>query len=191
MASSKRPKRGRPAGKAGSSGQAQDVPRATPVPSQQPHLPEVGNPWPDGLPSQVVDNFWIKVHAEEPVQRISTPKDIPREGLRRIAPGGKWLLFVDRKDVDEVWAKIVPAVKGGRLGHLAKVATACPNSLARKANKHGICVYTADAEDRQDVLRVREELRRLGFVARISYKPDAATLEGKYEGSGRIATYYE
>jgi hypothetical protein len=132
------------------------------------------------------------VHAEEPVQKLSsTSAQAPRVGTRRLAPGGKWLLFVDRVNVDEVWAKIVPMVKQGRLGHLAKVATARPNPNGRKPNKHVICVYTDDAEDREDVLRVREELRQLGFIAPISYKPDVTTMEGKYEGSGRIATYYQ
>ena len=152
----------------------------------------VGNPWPDGLPSQVVEDFWIMVHAEEPLRKPpGPPSRLPKEGMRRLAPGGKWLLFVDRINIDEVWAKIVPAVKQGRLGHRAKVATARPNPNARRANTHVICIYTDDAEDRADVLRVREELRRLGFATPISYKPDAMTLEGKYEGSGRIATYYE
>jgi hypothetical protein len=85
----------------------------------------------------------------------------------------------------------VVAVKEGRLGPQAKVATARPNSLAKKAGKHVICVHTQDADDREDVLRVREELRRLGFTAKISYKTDAATLEGMYNGSGRVAKYYE
>jgi hypothetical protein len=98
---------------------------------------------------------------------------------------------VDRDNIDEVWDKIASAVKAGLLGHVAKVATARPNPLARKPNKHVVCVYTDDAEDREDILRVREELRRMGFTAKISYKPDATTLEGRYEGSGRIATYYE
>jgi len=106
-----------------------------------------------------------------------------------MAPGGKWLLFVDRADVDRTWSMLVPIVKRGLLGPLAKVATARPNPHARDPNKHVICVYTSDAENRADVFRVREVLRQLGFTSPISYKTDAMTLQGKYEGSGRIAKY--
>lgn len=157
-------------------------------PSAQPAT--VGNPWPDGLPSAVVESFWISVHTESPIDMPLAPLTLqPEDPIRRIAPGGKWLLFVDRADVDRVWSLLVPIVKKGLLGPFAKVATARPNPLARDPNKHVICVYTSDAENRADVFRVRDVLRQLGFTSPISYKTDAMTLQGKYEGSGRIAKY--
>ena len=56
-----------------------------------------------------------------------------------------------------------------------------------------ICVYTYDADDREDVLRVRQALRDLGFDRPIPYKTDRATLEGRYQVKGhqRISLYYE
>lgn len=165
---------------------------------KEPRPSPPGNPWPDGKPSEVLDDFWITVHAEAPIARLrratSHHGQRPRvrvDGGKLVLPGGKWLLFVKRDDVDEVWDKIVRAVKQGRLGYLAKVSTARPNPLAHRPGKHVICVYTSDASDRDDIMRVRGELRALRFVAPIAYKPDQFTIEGRYEGSGRVATYFE
>jgi hypothetical protein len=125
----------------------------------------------------------VRSASTQPVQESSEPRPRFR--------AGKWLLFVKRKDVDEVWEKIVAAVKRGRLGSHAKVSTSLPNEFALRPGKHVICVYTPDANDREDVMRVRAELRALGFAARIPYKTDQATMEGRYEGSGRVAKYFE
>lgn len=152
---------------------------------------DVGNPWPEGRPSRVVGAYYIHVHTEHPQHFSADPASTSMQGVTRLAFGGKWLLFVDRANIDEVWDKIVPAVKEGRLGPEAKVSTAESNPLTKRPSKHVVCIYTLDAEDREDVFRVREELRRLGFIAPINYKPDAATLQGRYEGSGRVATYRE
>lgn len=105
------------------------------------------NPWPLGLPSEVTDEYYIHVRCETPPRRSAHAEHRSKHGPPLvIGSGGKWLLFVDRKDVDEVWSKIVNAVK---------------------------------------------HLRELGFVAKISYKPDSATYEGRYEGSGPVASYHE
>jgi len=42
-------------------------------------------------------------------------------------------------------------------------------------------------------MRIREELRSLGIVSKISYKTDKATRENQYQikGSTRISLYYE
>lgn len=102
-------------------------------------------------------------------------------------------MFVDVDDVDEVWDKIRMAVEGGRLGSSAKVATAKPNPLNPNPRKRVICVYTYDWTDRADVMRIREELRKLGITNKIPYKADIDTLEGKYTVTGhqRISKYYE
>src|SRR5690242_7886095 len=41
--------------------------------------------------------------------------------------GGKWLIFVDRKNIDEVWGKIKKATEDGVLGDSSKVSTSRPN----------------------------------------------------------------
>ncbi|MCW7075225.1 MAG: DUF1917 domain-containing protein [Candidatus Methanospirare jalkutatii] len=84
----------------------------------------------DAKPSEVTDVYWI--YAER--KRGKYPKATPRSG--------KWLIFVDPENVDEVWAKIKKAVEEGKLGDSAKVSTAKPNPLAGKSKAHVICVYT-------------------------------------------------
>ena len=132
-------------------------------------------------PSEVTDIYWIYAIRK----RGRYPKAIPRSG--------KWLIFVDPENVDEVWPKIKKAVEEGKLGNSAKVSTAKPNPLAGKSRAHVICVYTYDWTDENDVKRIREKLRKLGITNKISYKADEDTLKGKYRITGhrRISKYYE
>ena len=142
---------------------------------------EAYSPYSDANPSEVTDVYWIYARR--------TKGGYPELTHR----SGKWLVFVDKRDVDEVWAKIKKAVEEGKLGNDAKVATAKPNRLATNPNKRVICVYTYDYTDEQDVRRVREELRHLGINSRIPYKTDEDTLSGKYQITGhtRISKYFE
>jgi hypothetical protein len=130
-------------------------------------------------PSTFDADLWIVAHG-------------PGAGPQAADAGGKWLLFVDRENIDEVWAKVRQSVEAGLLGSSAKVSTALPNPMTRKPEKHVICVYTVDAEDEADVRRVREHLRTLGFEAPIAYKTNKATLDGEYaQRSGRVSKYFE
>lgn len=80
------------------------------------------------------------------------------------------------------------------MGPGAKVETAKPSQLNPDPTKRArvICVYTHDWTDRDDVMRVREELRKLGITNGIPYKADEDTLKGKYAtlGYGRVAKYW-
>jgi hypothetical protein len=87
-----------------------------------------------------------------------------------------------------VWERVKHAAKHGLLGPAAKVATAKPNPLGRPG-RHVVCVYTYDWRDEADVLRVREELRRLGITETIYYKSDEDTLAGRYSGAKRVSKY--
>lgn len=142
---------------------------------------EASLPHSDAKPSEITEVYWI--YAERRKGKY------PESTLR----SGKWLVFVDKKDVDEVWDKIKKAVEEGKLGSDAKVATAKPNPLATNPNNRVICVYTYDYTDEQDVRRVREELRHLSINGRIPYKTDEDTLSGKYQITGhtRISKYFE
>jgi hypothetical protein len=106
---------------------------------------------------------------------------------------GKWLLFVPVEQIDGVWDKVRAATEEGRLGGSAKVATARPSPLASNPAVRVVCVYTYDWADEADVMRVRAELRGLGFTAKIAYKADEDTLAGNYArgGKGRVSKYYE
>ena len=100
--------------------------------------------------------------------------NIPQEHVVRLRPAGHLRVAADTFDSYRLLNHdFSPADPRGRPG------------------KHVICVYTDDANDRDDVLRVREELRLLGFTAKLPYKADRVTLEGRYEGDGPIASYYE
>jgi hypothetical protein len=132
-------------------------------------------------PSIVTHCYWVLEDKE-----FSTyPKPTERSG--------KWLIFVSRNDVDEVWHKIKIALEKGELGETAKVSTAKPNPNSKNPSTHVICVFTYDSEDKADVRRVRKSLRRLGVFNKISYKTDSATFGGKYakSGSKKTSLYHE
>lgn len=135
----------------------------------------------DAKPSEITDIYWIYAVRE----KGSYPKPTQRSG--------KWLIFVDVKDVDRVWAKIKKATEESELGGSSKVATAKPNPNATNPERKVICVYTYDWSDEKDVKRIREELRKLGIIQKIPYKADVDTLAGKYIRAGykRISKYYE
>lgn len=131
-------------------------------------------------PSKVRDDY--QVHAENP-----SPS---KEWTDR---SGKWLIFTSFKKLDETWKLIAEETEAGRLGISAKTATAKPNGLAKNPWIKVICVYTHDATDREDVMRVRERLREIGFTKKLSYKTDQATAAGVYSNNSEkpISTYYE
>ncbi len=130
-------------------------------------------------PSEVTEELWIMAQPQA-------------SGPSASEKTGKWLLFVPVKDIDEVWTRIREATESGRLGIASKVATARHNPNARSPSTKVICVYTYSYEDEEDVMRVREELRRLGFTSRIPYKTDEATRSGRYQvkGDRKISEYY-
>ncbi len=122
---------------------------------------------------------------------------LPAERLKgkypdRLKNSGKWLVFVPLANLDDLWAKIKTATEKGLLGNHAKTATTKPNPNASDPNTKVICVYTYDWQDEADVMRIRDELRRLGVTWKIPYKSNKDTLAGKYQVTGhtRISKYY-
>jgi hypothetical protein len=71
---------------------------------------------------------------------------------------GKWLVFRQRNQIDEVWRRISEKTRMEELGIAAKVST-----LLQGKERHVICVYTANYLDKERVFQVREELRDLGI----------------------------
>jgi len=105
--------------------------------------------------------------------------------------GGKWLIFVGSHNLSRIWSKIKIAVEEGKLGGLAKVPR--HSSRAQSPSSGVICVYTYDWKDAQDVKRIREELRKIGIIRKISYKTDEDTERGIYRAnsSEKVSKYYE
>jgi len=95
---------------------------------------------------------------------------------------GKWLIFVPRESVDEVWKRVKRATEAGRLGIEAKVSTSCPSGY--KSTDHVICVYTRDFRDKADVAKTLKGLREIGLMGKLYYKTDQATLSGLYAKEG-------
>ena len=92
---------------------------------------------------------------------------------------GKWLIYIPRNVVDEVWEKLLGAIESGKLPYEAKVATAKRSPL-RRNQEHVICIYTPNYLFREDVRHCRNILRNMGFQKRLYYKPDIFTYKGMY-----------
>lgn len=130
------------------------------------------------VPTKTTQMYWI-------VQ--DTPAEIPpRTDAEQV---GKWLIFLERDEADEMWKKIRNATTEGKLGISTKVSTAKENPESRD-NRIVIYSYTADWEDEPDVMRVREVLRELGIEQRIGYKRNIETYHGEYSDKGKKVTYY-
>lgn len=81
---------------------------------------------------------------------------------------GKWLSFIPIEYADSVWKKIDLSTKEGKLGFHSKMSSPIISNHSGKM-VCVLCVYTYDWHDSKDILRVREELRNLGFIKKIKY----------------------
>lgn len=134
------------------------------------------------IPSKTTDDYWIYAFTK---QAENTAKKF------HTSDGGKWLIFVDIKDIDNVWQTIKRATESGLLGESSKVATALPSPNAISDDQKVICVYTYNWHDKEDVFRVENSLRLLGIESDLFYKTDNNTLEGNYKvhGDKNISKY--
>ena len=101
---------------------------------------------------------------------------------------GKWLCFISDSDADEMWEKVAEATKSGRLGSESFMQSARDGFAGRVIE---VCTY--DWANRDDVFRVRGELRDLGWLSKIPYKSDEDSRSGLYQATGhrRISKYYD
>lgn len=132
-------------------------------------------------PSLVTDDYWVYAERKTGVYPTATERS------------GKWLIFVPLPNIDAVWERVRAATEAGKLGDSAKTATAMQNPNAVDQTKKVICVYTYDWQDKEDVMRIRAELRNIGISWKIPYKADVDTDAGRYRvmGHTRISKYYE
>ncbi len=135
----------------------------------------------ESTPSRETDSYWLFA--------IRKQGKYPRPTERN----GKWLIFVPVRRIDAVWEKVKKSTEAGSLGEEAKVSTAKRNPNAVNPAMKVICVYTYDWQNKEDVMRIRAELRTLGITWKIPYKSDEDTDQGKYRAAGhtRISKYYE
>lgn len=130
------------------------------------------------VPTRTTQTYWIVLDA------LQGRPDAVDDEL-----AGKWLIFLEKNQVDRAWQRVRDLTAEGTLGISAKVSTAKPNPDARD-DRFVIYVYTPDWQDEVDVMRVREELRRAGFVDRLGYKRNLETFRGEYSKKGKKVTYY-
>ena len=130
------------------------------------------------IPSKTTQSFWINQDAPE-IDPHATEDE----------RAGKWLIFVQPDQVDEIWKEIREHTWQRDLGISAKVSTAKKNPDSRD-ERRVIYVYTADWEDEDEVMKVREKLRTIGVTDRIGYKRNIETFKGEYASKGKRVTYY-
>lgn len=109
------------------------------------------------IPSQVDEDIWIvaRRHHGRPAKAV-----------------GKWLIYREKDEVDDTWDKIVQLLHNGDLWTEVKVVS---EGRRRENAPFVICVYTADAYDEADVMRIRRVLREYGITEVINYKTDEAS----------------
>jgi hypothetical protein len=95
------------------------------------------------------------------------------------------MLFPELTNLSRTWRLVVDGVINSRLGPTAKVA---PDN--GRPDDRLICVYTKDFRDKEDVIRVLQELVSMGLAGTgrpIYYKSDSYTLLDIYS---KTATTY-
>ncbi|HNO08837.1 MAG TPA: DUF1917 domain-containing protein [Methanoregulaceae archaeon] len=130
------------------------------------------------IPSRTTRMYWI----------VQDAPDVKPDAIEDEL-AGKWLIFLPPERVDEAWILVRDATCRNELGISAKVSTAKPNPDSRDSMKV-IYIYTPDWRDEQEVMRVRERLRELGFADRIGYKRNIETFKGEYSQKGKRVTFY-
>ena len=119
--------------------------------------------------------------------RKGLKEGIMKEARDRGCLTGKWMLFPNVQNVDAIWARVAQGTVEGNLGIAAKVAV--DSSEIRGEEERGgkgrlVCVYTYDAEDKEDVRRVLRGLEGL------KVSPQGEGGKGAEEGKGK-GIYYK
>ncbi len=112
------------------------------------------------LPSKDLSQNWMQVNLET---------------FYSSGVSGKFCLFHDSETVDTQWKLVSEAVLAGKLGPCTKVST---KTGKRNFPTHVICVYTKDYNNSEDINRIREALRELGYTDPLPYKADQDTKNG-------------
>lgn len=109
------------------------------------------------IPSQVDEDIWIiaRRHHGRPAKSV-----------------GKWLIYREKGGIDDTWEKIVQLLHNGDLWSEVKVVA---DGRRQENAPFVIYVYTADANDEEDVMRIRRALREYGITEVIRYKTDEAS----------------
>src|SRR5258708_37883884 len=113
------------------------------------------------LPSHVYNTDWLWAYRNREIKGCAL----------KMPTYGKWMLFPQVGQVDQVSMAIKRMTEEGLLGYAAKVATMKPSAEAHNEEEKLICVYTYDGDDTQDLLRVLKAIRS-SYQERALYKED-------------------
>ena len=103
----------------------------------------------EAVPSKVPGVYWIEAKA-------------PADHQQPTARAGEFTLETDVDRVDAQWEQIKKATEQAELGYKSKVSTS-PTDGTPHGKQRVIIVKTYDADDSDDVARVRAKLESLGF----------------------------
>lgn len=117
-------------------------------------------------PSKNVHTNWLNSHSPKLEEFKSDDKK------------GKWCIQVPVEEIDSAWEKIKNACKNDDL-MLAKCSTALQSNTPEYP-LFLICVYTKDWDNKEDVQKVRQFLKDIGFTQPLKYKRDIETINGVY-----------
>ncbi len=126
---------------------------------------------------------------------ITSGKGLSQEIIDELAKhigllSGKWQIYVERENVDEIWRKVKRLCEEKKIWQV-KVST------AGSGKSPVIIVYTKNYFDEKDVMAARRELRNIGIEERLYYKPDIYTMLGIYSdnkslfGISKISKYVD
>ncbi|MDQ7025895.1 MAG: DUF1917 domain-containing protein [Anaerolineae bacterium] len=104
----------------------------------------------EAMPSKVPGVYWIEAKNTTDNTLAPTPRT------------GEWRIATTVDVVDAVWASIKQATESAKLGYKSKVSTVPAHGQSHR-DERLICVRTYDADDGDDVERVRQALAELGF----------------------------
>jgi Basophilic leukemia-expressed protein Bles03 len=89
---------------------------------------------------------------------------------------GEWRVKLSIENVDEVWEKIKRATKNGELGYKSKVSTR-PAAKQAHPDERLLCIRTYNADDIEDVARVKTMLMNMGLDENLTYSRDKTTAD--------------
>ena len=119
------------------------------------------------MPSKNYDEYWIFARA---------PFKVESRGQTY----GKWLIFKNIAEIDQVWEEVKKQVESGDLlATGAKVSTMKDNPNAQNPDQKVICVYTTYEDIDEVGMKLVQVVRQT-----IRYKSDEATLAGLYANRG-------
>jgi hypothetical protein len=145
------------------------------------HTQDVSNIDANDKPSKNVKDFWIHFKGNETTENYDQTIH------------GKWMMFIDGKDIDKKWktAKML-AMDGNFEFYDMKVSTKRPNPRA-SSKEYVIIVYTNGTEE--SILKAGKKIARLmnyeSLQGRMYYKTEEQTVKGTVKtGTHNNTTFY-